>query len=91
MEEGDRVPDGASLVATKRARGAVPPLALTPAPTSNRHAPRDTRGQPGDNLAIKPASRKTLFILAAGVAVLIAATVGSGVIMTISMLLPAPE
>ena len=40
---------------------------------------------------MKPASRKTLLIIAAGDAVLIAATIGSGVIMTISMLLLGPE
>ena len=40
---------------------------------------------------MKPASRKTLLILAAGVAILIAATLGSAVIMTTSMLLLGSE
>ena len=40
---------------------------------------------------MKPATRKALLILAAGATILIAASLGSGVIMTISMLLLGPK
>ena len=71
--------------------GQSRPTRLQPTPTSNRHTLKDTRGQPDDNLPMKPATRKALLILAAGATILIAASLGSGVIMTISMLLLGPE
>lgn len=40
---------------------------------------------------MKSATRTILLILAAGAAILIAASLGSGMIMTISMLLLGPE